>query len=62
MGSDAILIHILEVVIVSDPIYCRKRPAGIWNAGNRMNLLLVPTDEISVARTGEQSEQVGAFK
>ena len=47
MGSDAILIHILEVVIVSDPY---------------LLVFSVSTDEIPLVRTGEQPEQVSTLE
>lgn len=47
MWSDAILIHILEVVIVSDP---------------HLLVFSVPTDEIPLVRIDEQSEQVSTLE
>ena len=47
MGSDAILMHILEVVIVSDPY---------------LLVFSVPTDEIPLVRIGEQPEQARALE
>jgi hypothetical protein len=47
MGSDVVLINILEVVIVSDP---------------HLLMFSVSTDEIPLVRTGEQPEQVGTLE